>query len=122
LGLLPHPLETLDVLQFSLRLYKWIRYAIGIVVGALAEGDPSAFWSASRIAYHLSSSPNSLNIVDYNAGLPADSAALYYYYTNDDERRRMFLEVTVSEILVAKLLSARINRSHWAESCWMPLK
>jgi len=41
------PLETLDVLQFS----KWIRYAIGIVIGA--EGD-------------LSSNPNSLDIVDYN--------------------------------------------------------
>jgi len=41
----------LNVLQFSLRPYKWIRYAIGVVVGV--EGD-------------LSSSSGSLNIVDYN--------------------------------------------------------
>lgn len=56
------PLKTLDVLQFSPRPYKWIRYAIGIVVGAVGD---------------LSSSSDSLNIVDYNAGLPAESVALY---------------------------------------------
>ncbi|KAF9462705.1 hypothetical protein BDZ94DRAFT_1309409 [Collybia nuda] len=63
------PLETLGVLQFSHKPYKWICYAIGIVVEA--EG-------------HLSSSPYSLTIVDYNAGLPIESAALYYH-TSDDE-------------------------------------
>lgn len=68
------PLKTLDVLQFSPRPYEWIRYAIGIVVGAVGD---------------LSSSSDSLNIVDYNAGLPAESVALYYY-ASDDERRRMF--------------------------------
>lgn len=68
------PLETLDVLHFSPRPYKWIRYAIGIVVGA--EGD-------------LSSNSDILNIVDYNAGLPTESTVLYYY-TNDYERQRMF--------------------------------
>src|SRR5258708_3310588 len=65
------PLETLNTLQFSQRPYKWIRYAIGV-----AEGD-------------LSSSPDALNVVDYNAGLPAESAFLYYH-TNDEEKRRMF--------------------------------
>ncbi len=40
------PVETLSALQFSQRQYKWIRYAIGVVVGA--EGD-------------LSSSPDALN-------------------------------------------------------------
>ena len=59
------PLETLNVLQFSPRPYKWIRYAIGIVVGA--EGD-------------LSSSSDLSNIVDYNAGLPTESAALYHLH------------------------------------------
>ncbi|KAF8954988.1 hypothetical protein BDZ97DRAFT_1861946 [Flammula alnicola] len=68
------PLETLNVLEFSSTPYKWIRYAIGTVVGA--EGD-------------LSSSSDSPNAVDYNAGLPAESAALYYY-TSDDEKRRMY--------------------------------
>ncbi|KDR77129.1 hypothetical protein GALMADRAFT_1327451 [Galerina marginata CBS 339.88] len=68
------PLVTLDALQFSPRPYKWIRYAIGIVVGA--EGD-------------LSSSSDLINVVDYNAGLPTESVALYYH-TSDDEKRRMF--------------------------------
>ncbi len=68
------PFETLNALQFSHKPYKWIRYAIGTVVGA--EGD-------------LSSSSDSLNIVDYTAGLPAESCALYYH-TNDDEKQRIF--------------------------------
>ncbi|KAF8889519.1 hypothetical protein CPB84DRAFT_1837553 [Gymnopilus junonius] len=68
------PLERLQVLRFSSRPYKWIRYAIGIIVGA--EGD-------------LSFSTNSLDNVDYNAGLPTDSAVLYYH-TSDEEKQRMF--------------------------------
>src|SRR5258708_17864918 len=68
------PLETLNTLQFSQRPYKWIRYAIGVFVRA--EDD-------------LSSSSDSLNVVDYNAGLPAESAFLYYH-TNDEEKQSMF--------------------------------
>jgi len=68
------PLETLNARQFSPRPYKWIRYAIGVVVGA--EGD-------------LSSSPDSPNVVDCNAGVPQDPAVLYYHIS-DKERRRMF--------------------------------
>jgi hypothetical protein len=68
------PLETLHTLQFSQKSYKWIRYAIGVVAGS--EGD-------------LSSSPDSLNVVDYDADLPAESTFLYYH-TNDEEKRRMF--------------------------------
>ena len=67
------PLETLDALNFSPLPYKWIRCAIGIVVG---EGD-------------LSSSPDSLNVVDYNASLPAEPTVLHYH-TGDEERRRIF--------------------------------
>ena len=68
------PVETLNALQFSQRPHKWIRYAIGVIVGA--EGD-------------LSSLPDSLNVVDYNAVLPAESTALYYH-TSEEKRRRMF--------------------------------
>src|SRR5258708_1056736 len=64
---------TLNTLQFSQRPYKWIRYAIGVVVGAEVD---------------LSSSSDSLNVVDYNAGLPAESAFLYYH--TNEEKRRMF--------------------------------
>jgi len=68
------PLETLNTLQFSQRPYKWIRYAIGIVVGV--EGN-------------LSSSSDFHNTVDYNAGLPAEFTTLFYH-TSDEEKRRMF--------------------------------
>lgn len=59
-----------NVLQFSLKPYKWIRYAIGVVVGA--EGD-------------LSTSRDVLNLVDYNAELPTQSAALYYHIGEDEK-------------------------------------
>ena len=56
-------------LQFSQRPYKWICYTIGGVVGA--EGD-------------LSTSPDSPDVVNYNAGLPTKSTILYYH-TSDME-------------------------------------
>ncbi|KAF8958160.1 hypothetical protein BDZ97DRAFT_2061824 [Flammula alnicola] len=68
------PLETLNKLQFSQHPYKWIRYAIGVVVGA--RGD-------------LSTSRDALDVVDYDAVLPTESAVIYYH-TGDEERRRMF--------------------------------
>ena len=68
------PRETLKALDFSQRPYKWIRYAIGVVVGA--EGD-------------LSFSRDLLDVVEYNAGLLAEPATLYYH-TSDEERRRTF--------------------------------
>ena len=74
------PVETVNALQFSQRPYKWIRYATGAIVGA--EG-------------HLSSRPDSLNVVDYNAVLPAESTALYYH-TSEEERRRMFRSILTS--------------------------
>jgi len=68
------PVETLKTLNFSQRPYKWIRYAIGVVVGA--EG-------------HLSFSHNSADVVEYNDDLPVDSVILFYH-TSDEEKRRMF--------------------------------
>ncbi|TFK17750.1 hypothetical protein FA15DRAFT_689918 [Coprinopsis marcescibilis] len=67
------PLQTLIAIQISQKPYKWIRYAIGVVVGA--EGD-------------LSLRPDVLDAVDYNASLPTESTTLYYHI-NDEERRRM---------------------------------
>jgi hypothetical protein len=69
------PLEALNALHFSRRPYKWIRYAIGVVVGA--EG----VLSTSRY--------DSVNAVDDSAIPPAESANLYYH-TSDAERLRMF--------------------------------
>ena len=68
------PVKTFKALRFSRRPYKWIRYAIGIVIGA--EGD-------------LSFSPSSPDSMDYSASLPNESGILYYH-TNNEERRRMF--------------------------------
>ncbi|KAH9021277.1 hypothetical protein EDB83DRAFT_2431646 [Lactarius deliciosus] len=60
--------------HLSERPYKWIRYAIGVVVGA--EGV-------------LSTSCDSLDVVDYDAAPPVESAVLYYHIS-DEERGRMF--------------------------------
>ena len=68
------PLETLTALQFSLKPYKWTRYAIGVVVGAVG---------------HLSFSSDPLSVVDYEDGLPTKLTDLYYH-TSDEEKRRMF--------------------------------
>jgi hypothetical protein len=69
------PLEELIVLRLSHRPYKWIRYAIGVVVGA--EGA-------------LSTSRDPHDIVDYDtASLLAGSADLYYH-TSEEERERVF--------------------------------
>jgi|SRR6267142_1825808 len=66
--------ETFKTLNFSQRPYKWIRYAIGVIIGA--EG-------------HLLFSHNLPDVVEYNDDLPVDSAVLYYH-TSDEEKRRMF--------------------------------
>jgi hypothetical protein len=71
---LSFPLETLTTLQFSQKPYKWIRYAVGVVVGA--EGD-------------LSFSSDLPSVVDYEAGLPSELTVLYYH-TSEEEKRRMF--------------------------------
>jgi hypothetical protein len=68
------PVETLNKLQLSERPYKWIRYAIGVVVGA--EGD-------------LCTTPESTSVVDYDAVLPTQSVTLYYRIGNK-KRLRLF--------------------------------
>ncbi|KAH9178298.1 hypothetical protein EDB89DRAFT_1930467 [Lactarius sanguifluus] len=69
------PLEMLQTQQFSHRPYKWIRYAIGVVVGA--RGDLSTTPDPSGV------------VVDYDADLPADYVDLYYHI-NDNEKQKMF--------------------------------
>ncbi|KAH9027283.1 hypothetical protein EDB84DRAFT_1608777 [Lactarius hengduanensis] len=72
---LTFPLEMLVALHFSHRPFKWVQYAIGVIIGA--HGD-------------LSTSPDLPNdSVDYNANLPTNSVNLYYH-TNDQEKQRMF--------------------------------
>ncbi|KAH9013296.1 hypothetical protein EDB84DRAFT_1405364 [Lactarius hengduanensis] len=69
-------LEQLNQLPGNLHQwpYKWIRFAIGVVVGA--EGE-------------LSTTLDAHNVVDYNAVPPAESATLYYHVSNQ-ERERLF--------------------------------
>ena len=72
---LTFPLETLNALHDSQRSYKWIRYAIGVVVGT--EGI-------------LSASPDlPANAVDYDDDLLPESINLYYH-TSIQERERAF--------------------------------
>src|SRR6266478_3998202 len=70
------PVSRLNDLQFSLKPYKWIRYATGIVIGACGELCTECDLS------------NPVPI-DYNSGLPAVSMDLYYH-TTDQEKRHMF--------------------------------
>ncbi|KAH8995407.1 hypothetical protein EDB92DRAFT_1943397 [Lactarius akahatsu] len=69
------PLKKLNELpgHLSERPYKWIRYAIGVVVGA--EGV-------------LSTSRDSLDVMDDNAASLVESTVLYYHIS-DEERGRM---------------------------------
>jgi len=73
---LAFPVSKLKNLRLSLKPYKWIRYATGIVIGA--RGDLCA-------EHEL---PNPVPI-DYDSGLSALSVDLYYH-TTDEEKRRMF--------------------------------
>ncbi|KAF8886232.1 hypothetical protein CPB84DRAFT_1787725 [Gymnopilus junonius] len=69
---LTFPVESLN--KFSHKPYKWIRYAVGVVIGA--EGM-------------LSADSDCPNAVDYNAAPPAEPADLFYH-VGDEEKRRMF--------------------------------
>jgi len=69
------PIDTLKELKFSQKPFKWIRYAIGVVVGA--EGG-------------LSFSSDPLNVVNYDAGKFPALTTILYYHINDNEKLRMF--------------------------------
>jgi hypothetical protein len=62
-------LGTLNALHSSQKSYKWICYAIGVVIGA--EGA-------------LCTSPALPIAVDYNAALPTQSINLYYHTSNKE--------------------------------------
>ena len=67
------PLETLNAVHLSRRPYRWILYAIGVVVGARGI---------------LYAAPRSSVDLDF-AGPLTESADLHYYIC-DDEKQRMF--------------------------------
>jgi len=73
---LTFPVSELNNLQFSLKPYKWIRYATGVVIGAQGELCTEC------------NSPNPTPI-DYNSELSAVSIDLFYH-TTDQEKRHMF--------------------------------
>ena len=63
------PVSRLNDLRFSLKPYKWIRYATGIVIAVHGE-----LFTEREL-------PNSVPI-DYDSGL--------YYHTTDQEKRNIF--------------------------------
>jgi len=67
------PLETLNAVHLSRRPYRWILYAIGVVVGARG-----ILYAAPRFS------------VDLDFAGPLIESADLYYYISDDEKRRMF--------------------------------
>jgi hypothetical protein len=72
---LAFPVDKLEALQFTSKPYKWIRYAIGVVIGARGE---------------LSTDRDSVDItpICYDSSLSNESVDLYYR-TTDDEKRTM---------------------------------
>jgi hypothetical protein len=73
------PVTKLNSLHLSKRPYKWIRYAIGVVIGAQGDLSTSSGLSES----------NDVQLVDYNAALPTKSIDLYYH-TSNEEKQMMF--------------------------------
>lgn len=70
------PVTKLADLRLSLKPYKWIRFATGVVVGA--EG-------------HLSLQQDSPTpTVNYDDALPHTSVDLYYHFLDSHQRSRMF--------------------------------
>ena len=70
---LPRQLSRLNDLRFSLKPYKWIRYATGIVIGVRGE------LCTERDL------PNPVPI-NYDSGLSVVSIDLYYHTTNQEKR------------------------------------
>lgn len=69
---LTFPIDDLVKLELSVKPYKWIRYAIGVVIGA--QGHLFDFAG---------------NPINYDLDLPTDPIALRYHLS-DDEKSRMF--------------------------------
>ncbi|KAI0245053.1 hypothetical protein BJV78DRAFT_1270029 [Lactifluus subvellereus] len=67
---LTFPIDKLNDLQFSSRPYKWIHYAMGIIVGAHGE---------------LSTNCALPNPIDYDSPLSSVSIDLYYHTTNEEK-------------------------------------
>jgi hypothetical protein len=65
---LTFPVDTLKRRKFSLRLYKWIRYATGTVIGAHGT---------------LTTQSNSLDPINYDDDPPSESLDLYYPKRNN---------------------------------------
>ncbi|KAI0289830.1 hypothetical protein BC826DRAFT_970734 [Russula brevipes] len=96
---LAFPVSKLSNLQFSSKPYKWIRYAIGVVVGA--RGDLCTERDL----------PNPIPI-DYNSVLSSTSIDLYYH-TTDQEKRRMFpigLRLNNTSTVTSSTVSTRRER------------
>ena len=72
---LAFPVDKLNSLGFSSKLYKWIRFATSVVLGARGKLCAKRDFPALPI--------------DYDSGLPAVSSDLYYH-TTDEERLHMF--------------------------------
>ncbi len=73
---LEFPIDRVNLLQFSTKPLKWIRYCIGAVTGA--QG-------------HLSRKADSLDVIDYDQPLSSDSESMsLYYHVGDAEKEHMF--------------------------------
>ena len=72
---LAFPINELNLLGFSSKPYKWIRYATGVVVGAHGHLCTQRDLPATRVAYDSALSVTSMDL---------------YYHTTPGEKRCMF--------------------------------
>ncbi|TFY67402.1 hypothetical protein EVG20_g3957 [Dentipellis fragilis] len=95
---LAFPADKLADLHLSLRPFKWIRYATGVVVGA--RGD-------------LSHQQDSLAIINYNDALPDASIDLYYHLADQEKSSFFPLDPELAIITSSTLSSLSDSSDHF---------
>lgn len=94
------PITKLNTLHLSRKPYKWIKYAIGVVIGAHGE---------------LSTHSESNNIVDYNADLPTNSTYLSYHVSNEEKQMMFPLDPDILHTSVTSIASSNQRERFWVE-------
>jgi hypothetical protein len=96
------PITKLNELHFSQRPYKWIKYAIGVVIGA--HGDLSSH-----------SESNNIQIVDYNTALPTNSTDLYYHVSNEEKQMMFPLDPDMFHTSITSSTTSNQMGTFWVE-------
>ncbi|KAF8267713.1 hypothetical protein EI94DRAFT_1920943 [Lactarius quietus] len=102
------PLMELNALNFSKRPYKWIQYAIGVVIGAHGDLSTNSDLSESNV-----------QVVDYSAALPTNSIDLYYHTSNEEKKIMLPLGPDIVHTqLTSSVTSQKRERFHEEVAAW----